>query len=86
MAAPPLNSSVRPLKAMHAPLTEIRRIGGDPADDVWQWFVTRGPHGSEFTWGQTRSSPPGYVGLTHLEEIVAARRRPALVSQPEHVP
>jgi hypothetical protein len=60
---------------MHALLTEIRRIGGDPADDVWQWFVTRGPHGSEFTWGQTRSSPPGYVGLTHLEDIVAREEK-----------
>ena len=56
---------------MNRILTEVRRIGGDPADDVWYWFVTRGPHGPDFTWTQIKSSPPGYVGLTHLEEIVA---------------
>ena len=54
-----LNSSVRPLKAMNPILTEVRRIGGDPADAAWQWFVTRGPHGSDFTWAQTKSSPLG---------------------------
>ena len=56
---------------MNPILTEVRRLGGDPAATAWQWFVTRGPHGSDFTWAQTKSSPPGYVGLTHLQEIVA---------------
>ena len=48
---------------------EIVRLGGDPTNEVWLWLVTRGPHGSSFTWGQTRNGPPGYVGVTHLQEI-----------------
>ena len=49
---------------------EITRLGGDPTDEVWLWLVTRGPHGPTFTWGQTRSEPAGYVGVTHLQKIV----------------
>ena len=48
---------------------EILRLGGDPTDEIWLWLVSRGPHGSSFTWSQTRDSPPGYVGVTHLQEI-----------------
>lgn len=47
------------------------RIGGDPSDILWEWFLFRGPHGSYFTWGQTRQNPPGYVGLEHLKSVVA---------------
>jgi hypothetical protein len=54
----------------HALTSEILRLGGDPSDEVWIWLVTRGPHGDSFTWGQTRSEPPGYVGVLHLAEIV----------------
>lgn len=50
--------------------SEITRLGGDPTDDVWIWLVSRGPHGPTFTWGQTRSAPPGYIGVSHLQEIV----------------
>jgi hypothetical protein len=50
---------------------EIHRLGGDPTDDVWRWFVLNGPHGRDFSWGQTRREPPGYVGVEHLERIVA---------------
>ena len=49
---------------------EITRLGGDPTDEIWMWLVTRGPHGLSFTWGQTRNEPPGYVGVSHLREIV----------------
>lgn len=62
---------------MNPVLAEVQRIGGNPADDVWWWFVNRGPHGSEFTWAQTKSSPPGYVGLLHLQEIVAREEQAA---------
>jgi hypothetical protein len=55
----------------HALANEISRLGGDPADEVWVWLVTRGPHGATFTWGQTRSQPPGYVGVSHLQQIVS---------------
>ncbi|WP_136525374.1 hypothetical protein [Geomonas ferrireducens] len=50
---------------------EITRIGGDPSDILWEWFLHRGPHGSYFTWGQSRKSPPGYVGLEHLKTVIA---------------
>ena len=48
---------------------EITRLGGDPTDEIWMWLVTRGPHGLSFTWGQTRNEPPGYVGVSHLQEV-----------------
>jgi hypothetical protein len=50
---------------------EITRLGGDPTDEIWVWLVTRGPHGSRFTWGQTKKEPAGYVGIDHLERIVS---------------
>ncbi len=49
---------------------EITALGGDPTDEIWVWLVTRGPHGPSFTWGQTRNEPPGYIGVSHLQEIV----------------
>ena len=54
----------------HALSNEIARLGGDPTDEIWIWLVSRGPHGPTFTWGQTRSEPPGYVGVSHLQEII----------------
>jgi hypothetical protein len=54
---------------------EISRLGGNPADDVWQWLLLNGPHGPSFTWSQTRRAPPGYVGVEHLQSIVADRGR-----------
>jgi hypothetical protein len=59
---------------MNASLSsEVRRLGGDPADEVWRWFLLRGPHGPSFSWSQRRSEPPGYVGVEHLRAIVAER-------------
>jgi hypothetical protein len=52
---------------------EIRNLGGDPSDEVWRWFILNGPHGPEFSWGQSRVEPAGYVGIEHLERIVAER-------------
>lgn len=49
---------------------EVVRLGGDLSDPVWLWFLKRGPHGPDFTWGQTRRNPPGYVGVEHLQVIV----------------
>ena len=37
---------------------------------MWQWFVTKGPHGPSFTWRQTRKEPPGHVGVEHLQRII----------------
>lgn len=54
-------------------IAEIIRLGGDPTDPMWQWLLLRGPHGDAFTWSQTRREPPGYVGITHLESIVAEK-------------
>jgi hypothetical protein len=54
-------------------LSEVHRLGGDPADEVWRWLLTTGPHGPSFTWSQAKSEPPGYVGLEHLREIIAER-------------
>jgi len=51
--------------------SEVLRLGGDPTDLVWDWFLFRGPHGNSFTWSRTRKKPPGYIGLKHLKEIVA---------------
>lgn len=51
----------------------IRSVGGDPTDLLWEWLGAYGPHGSSFSWSQTRSKPPGYVGIEHLEEIIAER-------------
>ena len=50
---------------------EIVRLGGDPADAIWIWLVQRGPHGPSITWGPSLKQPAGYVGVVHLEEIVA---------------
>jgi len=67
--------------------SEITRLGGDPADDVWIWLVTRGPHGSTFTWGHTRDQPPGYIGVSHLQDIVGelAHSIPAFQERVLHV-
>lgn len=55
--------------------TEISRLGADPADELWWWFVTTGPHGSDrFTWAQTRWEAPGHVSIEHLQRIVAEQR------------
>jgi hypothetical protein len=62
-------------------LNAILQIGGDPADELWIWLVKRGPHGTSFTWGQTRNEPAGYVGICHLEEIAAEMK----VSVPDFV-
>lgn len=51
--------------------SEIVALGGDPTQPAWHWFLINGPHGSSFTWGQTRGEPAGYVGLEHLRRIVA---------------
>lgn len=64
-------SELNPQVSMNRALAnEITRLGGDPTDDFWIWLVTRGPHGPTFTLGQTRSEPPGYIGVSHLQEIV----------------
>jgi hypothetical protein len=52
---------------------EIRVLGGDPADEAWQWLLRNGPHGSAFTWSQTNNKPPGYVGVEHLQMIITER-------------
>ena len=52
----------------------IRAAGGDPTESAWEWLALRGPHGDDFTWAQTKNQPPGYVGVEHLERIVAERQ------------
>jgi hypothetical protein len=52
----------------------IRAAGGDPTEPAWEWLVLRGPHGDAFTWAQTKNQPAGYVGVEHLERIVAERQ------------
>lgn len=59
------------MRLNHAVQAEIARLGGDPTDPIWRWFVINGPHGADFSWGQRRNEPAGYVGLDHLREIVA---------------
>jgi hypothetical protein len=51
----------------------IRAVGGDPSEPGWDWLALNGPHGDGFTWAQTKNQPPGYVGVEHLERIVAQR-------------
>jgi hypothetical protein len=51
----------------------IERVGGDPSDLLWEWLTAYGPHGSRFTWAQTRQEAPGYIGFEHLEQVVAER-------------
>lgn len=53
--------------------SEIERLGGSQTDDIWRWLTQNGPHGPNFTWGQTRENPPGYVGVVHLAEIVSEK-------------
>ena len=48
----------------------ILACGGDPTDEVWSWFVRRGPHGDSFSWGQSRDKPSGYISVEHLERVV----------------
>jgi len=66
---------------------EIRRLDGDPTDEVWRWFLRHGPHGNSFTWSQTRGEPPGYIGVEHLQEIVAERMQvdPSFLARAKHV-
>lgn len=49
---------------------EIAALGGDVSQPEWQWFLNNGPHGNNFTWGQTKKEPAGYVGVEHLQEII----------------
>lgn len=49
---------------------EVLRLGGNPADPVWHWLLLRGPHGSSFTWSQSRREPAGYVGLELLRRVI----------------
>jgi hypothetical protein len=52
--------------------SEVTRLGGDPTDQIWGWFLRRGPHGNRFSWSITNSDKsPGYVGLEHLKKVVA---------------
>ncbi|HYC35287.1 MAG TPA: hypothetical protein VEC19_02610 [Usitatibacter sp.] len=53
----------------------IEAVGGDPTDHTWEWLALYGPHGERFTWSQTRSQPPGYVSVEHLEETFVERER-----------
>jgi hypothetical protein len=64
-------------------IAEIARLGGDPTDEVWHWFLLTGPHGSSLTWSQTRSEPPGYVGIEHLQRIVTEKAQldPSFISR-----
>jgi hypothetical protein len=66
---------------------EVQRLGGDPTDMVWRWFLLNGPHGPSFTWGQTRKEPPGYVGIDHLRKSVAEleAQDPLFVSRAKEV-
>lgn len=51
-------------------VTEVLRLGWDPTDQTWHWLLLRGPHGSSFTWAQSRTEPASYVGLEHLRKII----------------
>lgn len=53
----------------------IHLVGGDPTEHLWEWIAVYGPHGSAFTWSQSRNEPSGYVGVEHLERIVADREQ-----------
>jgi len=53
---------------------EIRSLGGSVSNSVWIWMVRNGPHGPCFTWSQTKTEPPGYVGIEHLERIVEEKQ------------
>ena len=66
---------------------EIRRLGGDPADETWRWLLRNGPHGNSFTWSQTRGEPPGYVGVEHLQTIADERMQTdsSFVTRAKHV-
>ena len=58
---------------------ELTAFGGDLTQPEWEWFLKRGPHGEDFTWGQTKNEPPGYVGVEHLKEIIESK-----ISQEPH--
>ncbi|MCP3675307.1 MAG: hypothetical protein GY829_12650 [Gammaproteobacteria bacterium] len=49
---------------------EIENLGGDFTKPEWQWLLNNGPHGTSFTWSQTKSEPAGCVGVELLEEFV----------------
>jgi len=54
--------------------SEVIALGGNPTDSVWRWLLLQGPHGSAFTWGQSRHEPPGYVSLDHLRQVIEKRQ------------
>lgn len=66
---------------------EVVRLGGDPTDMTWRWFLLNGPHGPSFSWSQTRAEPPGYVSIDHLRESIADHiaRDAAFTSHIQHV-
>jgi len=73
---------------MNVSLTsEVSRLGGDPSDSVWEWFLLNGPHGGHFTWGPTRKTKARYIGLVHLKEVVAdlSQRDPAFLGRATEV-
>ena len=49
---------------------EIASLGGTIEDEVWYWFVNRGPHGEKFTWSQTNTQPAGYVSVERLPLVL----------------
>jgi hypothetical protein len=51
----------------------VEEVGGDPADEVWAWFLERGPHGPDFTFAVSRSGPPGFRGIDLLRKIIDER-------------
>jgi hypothetical protein len=52
---------------------EVRRLGGDPTEETWRWFLLTGPHGADFGWSQRKLEPAGYVSLEHLRRILAEK-------------
>jgi len=54
-------------------IEEIHNLGGDATEPEWEWLLKRGPHGNDFSWGQTKNEPPGYVGVEHLRSIVESK-------------
>ena len=63
------------MSASSASSEAIRAVGGDPTTHEWEWVASAGPHGRTFSWSQQRQSPPGYVGIEHLERVLQEREQ-----------
>lgn len=49
---------------------ENLKLGGDPSDSAWRWFILNGPHGERFQWTRFGALPRD---IEFLEKFINER-------------